>query len=157
MYLLTRNIYNKHKLLTVAVLLVCSAALGQNVTSPYSIIGIGDIETSYFNRTSGMANTGIAYRSSNSIILNNPASLSDLTNQLFIVELSGRGRVVGYSGSAVAPGTTGKDFAVDRFSLGIRATKFWQFDWINAIQYQQLFFQYECEFGRYQYNLADNL
>ncbi len=115
----------RHSLLTVLVLFLSAAAFCQNVTSPYSIIGIGDIENSYFNRTGGMANTGIAYRNNTSVILNNPASLSDLQNQLFIVELSGRGRVVSYSGQDILPGTTSKDFAVDRFSLGIRATKWW--------------------------------
>lgn len=125
MYLLTRKLSCKHNLLTVMIFFISVVTYSQNVTSPYSIIGIGDIETSYFNRTSGMANTGIAYRNNTSVILNNPASLSNLQNQLFIVELSGRGRIVNYSGTGVAPGTTGKDFSVERFSLGIRAAKFW--------------------------------
>jgi hypothetical protein len=67
------------------ILFVSIVTYSQNVSSPYSIIGIGDIETSYFNRTSGMANTGIAYRNNKYIILNNPASLSDFQSQLFLV------------------------------------------------------------------------
>src|ERR1700760_1909338 len=100
MYLLTHNFFSKkHNLLTVMILMGCLQTFSQNVTSPYSIIGIGDIESSYFNRTSGMANTGIAYRNSGYIILNNPASLSDLQNQLFLVELAGRGKFVSFSGA----------------------------------------------------------
>jgi len=98
---------------------------GQNVSSPYSIIGIGDIETSYFNRTSGMANTGIAYRNNKYIILNNPASLSDFESQLFLVELSGRGKFVNFSGPGITSNTKGEDFSVERLSLGIRVNKWW--------------------------------
>ena len=126
MYLLTHNSFTKKSsLLTAVALVVTIATYCQNVTSPYSIIGIGDIETSYFNRTSGMANTGIAYRNNTYIILNNPASISTLQNQLFLVELSARGKIVNYTGSGIATGTTGKDFSVERLSLGTRVTKWW--------------------------------
>src|SRR5665213_3209146 len=107
------------------VLFSCLTVCAQNVTSPYSIIGIGDIEQSYFNRTSGMANTGIAYSNSNYITINNPASLSGLTNQLFLVELSGRGKFVQYSGTGVTPGLSAQDFSVEKLSLGIRINKWW--------------------------------
>ncbi len=115
----------KRNLLTVLILFFSIVAYCQNVSSPYSIIGIGDIETSYFNRTSGMANTGIAYRNNRYIILNNPASLSDLQSQLFLVELAGRGKFVNFTGSGISTGTTGKDFSVERLSLGTRISKWW--------------------------------
>src|SRR5665647_2457530 len=78
MYLSTHNFFiKKHYIFEAVILLFVSVkTIAQNVSSPYSIIGIGDIENSYFNRTSGMANTGIAYRNSQYIILNNPASFS---------------------------------------------------------------------------------
>ena len=114
----------KRNLFTVLVLFFSIITYSQNVSSPYSIIGIGDIENSYFNRTSGMANTGIAYRMTNMIILNNPASLSDLQSQLFLVELAARGKFVNYSGTAL-PKQNGKDFSVERISLGIRINKWW--------------------------------
>src|ERR1019366_6152550 len=93
--------YNRFftRLRYIILLIIVSCRLSvdaQNVTSPYSIIGIGDLEQSYFNRTSGMANTGIAYSNNNYVTINNPASLSMLTNQLFLVELSGRGKFVQY-------------------------------------------------------------
>jgi hypothetical protein len=97
----------------------------QNVSSPYSIIGIGDIESSYFNRTSGMANTGIAYRNDRYLILNNPASLSSLQSQLFNVELASRGKFVKFTGNNLPSNLTGKDFSVERISLGMRINKWW--------------------------------
>src|ERR1700712_4657864 len=119
MYLLTHNLFlNKRNLFTALIFLFVSIKISaQNVSSPYSIIGIGDIEDSYFNRTSGMANTGIAYRNNTYIILNNPAAISELESQLFLVELSARGKFVTYSGSDVPANLTGKDFSVERLSL----------------------------------------
>jgi hypothetical protein len=127
MYLLTHNLFIDRRKLFAALIIVGASikTSAQNVSSPYSIIGIGDIESSYFNRTSGMANTGIAYRNNTYIILNNPAAISDLQSQLFIVELSSRGKFVTYSGKGVTTNLTGKDFSVERISLGIRATKWW--------------------------------
>ena len=112
-------------LLIIGLLLGSEAIVAQNVSSPYSIIGIGDLENSYFNRTTGMANTGIAYQNDKYITLNNPASLGNLQNQLFLVELAARGKLVNYSGSGVGTSTSGKDFAVERFSMGIRVNKWW--------------------------------
>ena len=115
----------KRNPLTVMVLFFSIITYSQNVSSPYSIIGIGDIETSYFNRTSGMANTGIAYRNDKNIILNNPASLSDIQSQLFLVDLAARGKFVNFSGPSIEANRTGKDFSVERLSLGIRISKWW--------------------------------
>ncbi len=62
--------------LFIAFLLVSSLhILAQTNNSPYSVIGIGDIEDSYYGRTSGLANTGIAYRSNHNLIANNPGLL----------------------------------------------------------------------------------
>lgn len=97
----------------------------QNVTSPYSIIGIGDLEQSYFNRTSGIANTGIAYSNNNFVTINNPASVSYLTNQLFLVETAARGKYVKYSGTGVTPGLSAKDFSIEKLTVGIRIKKWW--------------------------------
>jgi hypothetical protein len=118
--------FKRLRYIILFVLISCCLCVGaQNVTSPYSIIGIGDLEQSYFNRTSGMANTGIAYSNNSYVTINNPASLSTLTNQLFLVELSGRGKFVQYSGSGVTPGLSAQDFSIEKLSLGIRINKWW--------------------------------
>lgn len=107
---------------------MCSVQVGfaQNTSSPYSILGIGDIEESFFNRTSGMANTGIAYRSPNFLISNNPASYSALQEQFFMVEGSARGKFVNYYSNSLN-GTTNqsRDFSVSRLALGIKINKWW--------------------------------
>jgi len=96
----------------------------QTNNSPYSIIGIGDIEDSYFNRTSGMANTGIAYRNNHSLISNNPASFSGLENQFFMGEIGIRGKLVNYYGNPInADNNTSTDITFRRFALGIKLTR----------------------------------
>lgn len=120
-----KNYFLKPGVILWILFFTCIQLSAQNVPSPYSIIGIGDIEQSYFNRTSGMANTGIAYSNNNYVTINNPASLSNLTNQLFLVELSGRGTFAQYAGTGVTPGLTAQDFSVEKLSLGIRINKWW--------------------------------
>src|ERR1035437_4192466 len=72
-----------------------------------------------------MAKRGIAYRNNTYITLNNPASLSYLQSQLFYVELSSRAKFVTYSGKNLTTNLTGKDFSVEKLSLGIRINKWW--------------------------------
>src|ERR1700760_430152 len=91
----------------LAVLSITSlGAMAQNNFSPYSQMGIGDMDDSYYNRTTGLANTGIAYRSNRFLINNNPASFSALANQYFTMEMSLRGSFVTYAGNPVAPAST---------------------------------------------------
>ena len=109
-----------------AMLMGGVTASAQNNTSPYSILGIGDIENSYFNRTSGMANTGIAIRNSRYSTLNNPASLTAMDDQFFSFELSLRGRFIHYQGADIeANNSSSRDFTVGRLSLAIKPAKWW--------------------------------
>lgn len=110
------------------ILVAMHTGFAQNNSSPYSILGIGDIEESYFNRTSGMANTGIAYRNKNYLTHNNPASVSELQEQFFTVEAAGRGKFVTYyTNSLNGNGTVNqtRDFSVSRFSVGMKIKKWW--------------------------------
>jgi hypothetical protein len=70
----------------------------QNNSSPYSIIGLGNIENSYFNRYTGMGNAGVALSDSRYINSSNVASLSKLGNHIFVFELATRAQVNDYSG-----------------------------------------------------------
>ena len=86
----------------LSLLLVTSlGVMAQNNFSPYSQMGIGDLEDGFYNRTTGLANTGIAYRSNRFLINNNPASFSGLTNQYFTMETSLRGTYMSYAGTPV--------------------------------------------------------
>ncbi|HMH22662.1 MAG TPA: hypothetical protein VK563_12840 [Puia sp.] len=100
--------------------------LAQGNNSPYSILGIGDLEDNYYNRTSGLSNTGIAYRSGRFLIANNPASYSALDNQFFAVEMGLRGSIVNYYGQPVSTvDHQSGDITFRRLAIGIKATKHW--------------------------------
>ncbi len=101
-------------------------ALAQGNFSPYSQFGLGDIEDGYYNRTTGMGNTGIAYRSNRFLINNNPASFSALSNQYFTMETSLRGSYISYAGTPVnIAGTESADITFRRLAMGIKLTKNW--------------------------------
>jgi hypothetical protein len=109
-------------LLTVTSL----GVMAQNNFSPYSQFGIGDVEDGFYNRTTGLGNTGIAYRSNRYLINNNPASFSALANQYFSMEMGIRGSFIQYSGSPVTPASTQSgDITFRRLVMGIKVTKNW--------------------------------
>lgn len=111
-------------LLTLSLISVCSVA--QNISQPYSILGIGDLEDSYFNRNSGMANTGLALRSDIVLYQANPASFSALTNQFFTFETAVQGKTVTYTGLGVNPeSNTNGDVTFKKVTAGIKLTKRW--------------------------------
>src|SRR5580692_6370086 len=98
--------------------------MAQGNFSPYSQMGIGDLEDSYYNRTSGMANTGIAYRSNRFLITNNPASFSALTDQYFTVEMGIRGSLINYFGTPVDPSNNqSADITFRKLVLGMKLSK----------------------------------
>jgi hypothetical protein len=100
--------------------------LAQGNNSPYSLLGVGDLEDNFYNRTSGLANTGIAYRSGRFLINNNPASYSALDNQFFAVEMGIRGSVINYYGQPVSTvDHQSGDITFRRLALGIKASKHW--------------------------------
>ena len=103
-----------------------TAAWCQNNNSPFSIIGIGDIDNNNYNRTSGIANTGMAYRSDRYIIDNNPASYTALQLQFLHFELAGRAQFVTYTGDPLNDvSKSSKDFAIKRLSIATKVTKWW--------------------------------
>jgi hypothetical protein len=111
----------------ILLLTACSIKLAaQTNNSPYSALGIGDIQDSYFNRTSGMANTGIAMRSNRFLLQNNPASYSAQDNQFFGGEIGGRATLVTYYGSSVNPSANkSSDITFRKVIFGIKPTKHW--------------------------------
>lgn len=117
------------KRLSILITLLTVTTLGvmaQNNFLPYSQFGFGELDNGFYNRTSGMAETGIAYRSNRFLINNNPASYSALTNQYFTMELSLRGSFIGYAGDLVAPASTESgDITFRRLAIGIKAAKWW--------------------------------
>ncbi len=99
---------------------------GQNNNSPYSIYGIGDIEQSSFDRTSGMGHSGMALSSNRFLYNANPASISGLDDKFFNIELSGRAKFINYSGDPVTSNSnSSSDLQIKKISLAIKIKPKW--------------------------------
>ncbi|MGN6531245.1 MAG: hypothetical protein ACTHK0_05790 [Ginsengibacter sp.] len=114
----------KHILL---IFLTCLAALpviplhAQNVTSPYSILGIGDIDTKDFGRYFATGDASLARRDPSAYNFSNPASLTSLPFKVVNFDISMRGR----ASTFMVPGqdtlsSVTKDFVVKRITLAFR-------------------------------------
>ncbi len=103
------------------------AVTAQNNPSPYSILGIGDIETSYFDRSAGMANTGLSSSSNRFFYHANPASYSNLDNHFFTAEITARYKYSTYSGNSLTStsNNTASDLQFKKMAIAIRARKHW--------------------------------
>src|SRR5580658_8960735 len=100
--------------------------MAQNNNVPYSQLGLGDLDDGYYNRTSGLANTGIAYRSNRFLINNNTASFSGMTDQYFTMEIGLRGPYINSAGNQVnVASTESADLTFRKLILGIKLTKHW--------------------------------
>ncbi|MEO6000504.1 MAG: hypothetical protein ABIN89_26915 [Chitinophagaceae bacterium] len=110
--------------------------IAQDINAPYSIIGIGDIENNLFNRSSGIANTGISLRSGRTIYQANPASYSALDNQFFNFELAAQGKQVKYAGETVDPlNNSNSDFTIKKAASGlIGRFLIMELPWVVAFQ-----------------------
>ena len=121
---------NKSIIFCVCVF-VSMIAKSQTNNSPYSVMGIGDIETSSFDRTAGMSGTGIALFSKRNLIQSNPASyvrLEDIPFKTgFNIEISSRYNAVNYSGTPITSTTDNysADLQFKKIALAIKPKKWW--------------------------------
>lgn len=114
--------------LIIAILFtaVITTVKAQNNTSAYSIVGIGDIESGYFDRSTGMANTGLSAASNRFMYHANPASYAKLDDYFFHVELSSRFKWVSYSGGTIsASANNSSDLQIKKIALAIKVKKRW--------------------------------
>jgi hypothetical protein len=107
-----------------------SSILAQNNASPYSIVGIGDIEKSSFDRTSGMGHAGVALSSdaTNRFLYHaNPASYSGLQDKFFNFEATARYKGVNYSGSPIgnASANQSSDLQFKKLVVAIKIKPKW--------------------------------
>ncbi|RFM30491.1 hypothetical protein [Deminuibacter soli] len=111
---------------TIILLLVLGeTASAQTNASPYSIIGIGDIESSYFDRGSGMADASISLIAGKFQYNANPASYARMDDHFFSVELSGKFKNVGYTGANIQGTAHSNDFQIERLALAIKIKHWW--------------------------------
>lgn len=98
----------------------------QNNSSPYSVLGIGDIENSYFNRYTGMGNAAVALSGSRYVNNSNAASLTKLNKNFFSMELSTRFKQIFYSGADVSESNNKtSDIAIRRLVVATKITNKW--------------------------------
>ena len=116
------------KILYIAILFCITAnVFAQNNTSPYSIIGIGDIERSVFDRATGMASTGLALSSNRFLFQSNPASYASLDDKTFFAEVSTRYKSSIYSGQPIVDVTNNNanDLQFKKFAFAIKMKPRW--------------------------------
>lgn len=108
------------KLFLIAGILVYMNSSSQNTTSPYSILGIGDVENKEHSRYFITGNAAIARRNDQAYNFSNPASLTAFPNHFVYLDFAGRGKTSNY----VLPGNSNttnpdasKDFVVKRATL----------------------------------------
>jgi hypothetical protein len=96
----------------------------QNVTSPYSILGIGDIDTKDFGRYFSSGNASLARRDAGWYNFSNPASLTSLTFKTVLFDMAMRGRTSTFSSADVDTATSvTKDFIVKRVTMAFKVDK----------------------------------
>lgn len=106
------------------------SASAQNNASPYSIVGIGDIEKSSFDRTSGMGHAGVALSSdaTNRFLYHvNPASYSSMQDKFFNFEASARYKGVSYAGTPIgnASASQSSDLQFKKLVVAIKIKPRW--------------------------------
>jgi hypothetical protein len=115
--------------LSYIIFLCCISnyAVAQQNNSPYSIIGIGDIEKSYFDRTSGMGHAGMALSSNRFLYNANPAANAALDLHYFTMEVSARFKDVNYAGRPITSSTqnNSSDVQFRKMLLGIKPKSYW--------------------------------
>ncbi|HEY0297948.1 MAG TPA: hypothetical protein VGB84_01890 [Arachidicoccus sp.] len=120
--------YNKiYTLLFISFLLTKTGVVfSQTNTSPYSMLGIGDMVNRNFDRSAGMGGAGISLTSNRYIYDANPASIAFLSDRMLTMEVSGNLSVVNYRGEPLLnASTTSSQFQVERFVMGLKVMPFW--------------------------------
>ncbi|MET0461805.1 MAG: hypothetical protein ABW007_01570 [Chitinophagaceae bacterium] len=118
--------YIKRSLLMSAGVIAISQVNAQNMNSPYSIYGIGDIDFRSYNRTSGMGGAGLALNSSYYLIDNNPAAIAGLQKSFYTIDAAFTGKTVRYSGGPInADNSDNKDFWIKRLAFAVKINNSW--------------------------------
>lgn len=113
-----------HTFISITSQILTFACSAQNVTSPYSILGIGDIETKDIGRYFITGSSAVSRRDPGTYNISNPASLSSLTLKTMNLDLAFRGKTSTFlvPGETISSETT-KDFIVKRISLAFKPSE----------------------------------
>ena len=118
---------NKKILLNIAFLvLLQKIVLAQNNNSPYSMYGIGDIEQSNFDRTSGMGHAGMALSSNRFLNSSNAASLANLDDKFFNFEMTARLKLITYTGDPISSSSgQSSDMQIKKIAVAMKIKPRW--------------------------------
>lgn len=103
---------------------LCTAGgIAQNTSSPYSILGIGDIENDDYGRYSASGSAAVSRRENGYYNFSNPASLTVMNFKSINLDFGFRGRSSRFKvpGADTLTATT-KDFIVKRVTLAFKLT-----------------------------------
>lgn len=96
----------------------------QNVSSPYSILGIGDIESNDYGRFSATGSASVARRNAGFYNFSNPASLTVMPYKSINLDFGFRGRFSNFKSPGADTSTaTSKDFIIKRITLAFKVGK----------------------------------
>jgi len=113
----------KRSILYCLLLFISIKAASQNVSSPYSILGIGDIDNNSYGRFAASGNAAVSRREASSYNFSNPASLTAIPFKSINFDLNFRGRSSTFK--PVASDTFSsytKDFILKRITLAFKVT-----------------------------------
>ena len=114
----------KYATLGFLLLLKLVPAAAQNTTAPYSILGIGDIETRDFGRYFAGGNTSTARRDALAYNVMNPASLTALSYKTMNMDFAFRGKASNFTyPNSIEKSDANRDFVLKRISLAFKVTE----------------------------------
>lgn len=113
--------------LTGIFVVLVATANAQNMSSPYSVYGVGEIQDLHPDRSSGMANTSTSLLSTPGFIFNkNPASLIGLERSLAQIDLGIVGKTVSFKGNSITgDNSSTKDVTIKRISISAKLNNHW--------------------------------
>ena len=117
------RLYTLIVFLLLVIMFLPDAKSQNSTSSPFSIFGIGEIESRSFGRTTGMGDVGIGYQSENFLNKHNPAALSGIDTLRFIIDVSAAVKISNFVTGSGNNQTT--NFSFKSMAAGVRLTKKW--------------------------------
>lgn len=112
------------QILLLASIHISFITFAQNTTSsPYSMFGLGEIESKGNIRSEGMGGVGVAFGSESSINILNPASYTGIDKSAFTFELAGMGKISNMKSSSMEE--TVNDGNLSYVSFGFKTKDWW--------------------------------
>lgn len=111
------------KFFSLIAVLLCFGSNAQNVSSPYSVLGIGDIENDDYSRYSATGSAAVSRRENGYYNFSNPASLTVMAYKAINFDFALRGRTSQFKVPGVDTlSATTKDFIVKRITMAFKLT-----------------------------------